>query len=494
MDEILSSPAPGPPWILGHRGSPLEAPENTLASLRCALDHGLDGVEYDLRACATGEPIVIHDETLDRTTSAKGWVQDRTLPELFGLDAGGWFDASFEGEAIPVLSEALDVQAPVLGAAPMHMIEIKDEGLVTEVARELAGRTPAVPVRVAAFERSICQNIRDAGLPAMLLAEHYDREDLLFARDERLAAVGLGPGGWASAKVDETWPFERWAWSVDSPTDLLLACRTPLYGFNTNEPRRALAVRSLVHWAPEDSGPYPVEAPELPVEPSAPETTLGGSGGQWCGRWGLEASVRNPFGWSVRCLVRLGVRRGAFEVEGLPAVVDLEAGQGTKVPFRLSGGSWSPGGDPTLDVQYRWDAGPGRGAGGLLLDAPMPRVRRALLGTHARRLTLLRESPGDPEASLTIRRHGKLLLCAIEHPGDLEEARCFVRLGTRTAEGGRGLRMPLPPAFDPEGCAFNAGVLGKREGREVIRRFSGGYPVWEDTGAAGKLIPDGTGS
>ena len=43
-----------PPWILGHRGSPLEAPENTLSSMRQALELGLDGFEYDLRACASG--------------------------------------------------------------------------------------------------------------------------------------------------------------------------------------------------------------------------------------------------------------------------------------------------------------------------------------------------------------------------------------------------------------------------------------------------------
>ena len=63
---------PGPPWILGHRGAPLEAPENTLVGLSRALEYGLDGVEYDLQACATGEPVVLHDETLDRTTDARG--------------------------------------------------------------------------------------------------------------------------------------------------------------------------------------------------------------------------------------------------------------------------------------------------------------------------------------------------------------------------------------------------------------------------------------
>ena len=91
---------PGPPWILGHRGSPLEAPENTLVSLRRAIEVGLDGVEYDLHACATGEAVLLHDETLQRTTDAHGPVRLRTLPELFGIDAGGWFHKRFVGEVV----------------------------------------------------------------------------------------------------------------------------------------------------------------------------------------------------------------------------------------------------------------------------------------------------------------------------------------------------------------------------------------------------------
>ena len=79
---------PGPPWILGHRGAPREAPENTLASLRRALEIGVDGIEYDLRGNASHEPVLMHDEDLARTTDAKGLLAARGLPELFGVDAG----------------------------------------------------------------------------------------------------------------------------------------------------------------------------------------------------------------------------------------------------------------------------------------------------------------------------------------------------------------------------------------------------------------------
>ena len=68
-----------PPWILGHRGVPLEAPENTLAGMRRALELGLDGFEYDLRACASGEAVLMHDETLSRTTNSHALLSKAQL-------------------------------------------------------------------------------------------------------------------------------------------------------------------------------------------------------------------------------------------------------------------------------------------------------------------------------------------------------------------------------------------------------------------------------
>ena len=99
---------PGPPWILGHRGTPREAPENTLSGLRRALSLGLDGIEYDVRAAGGGEPVLLHDATLDRTTDASGPLAGRELSELFGVDAGSWFGRGFRGEPVPTLAEALD--------------------------------------------------------------------------------------------------------------------------------------------------------------------------------------------------------------------------------------------------------------------------------------------------------------------------------------------------------------------------------------------------
>jgi glycerophosphoryl diester phosphodiesterase len=177
---------PGPPWILGHRGAPREAPENTLAGLRRALDLGLDGVEYDLHALASGEAVLIHDETLDRTTSGKGPVAELTLPELAGIDAGSAFGKAFAGEPLPLLEEALDLPGNRAGAFPQHMIELKDPSLVGEVARALRALARPLSARIASFHRRVCLEARDCGLPTMLLVCDASAEDLDFVRDERI--------------------------------------------------------------------------------------------------------------------------------------------------------------------------------------------------------------------------------------------------------------------------------------------------------------------
>lgn len=93
--------------IFAHRGSKGTAPENTLASFKHALEVQSDGIELDVHLSADGIPIVIHDETINRTTDGTGWVKDLTVEELQQVDAGSWYSPAFEGEKIPTLEEVL---------------------------------------------------------------------------------------------------------------------------------------------------------------------------------------------------------------------------------------------------------------------------------------------------------------------------------------------------------------------------------------------------
>jgi len=88
--------------IIGHRGAPTEAPENTRRSFTLALSLGVAGVELDVQLTRDGRLAVIHDHTLDRTTNGRGPVKDFTLAELQRLDAG-------QGEPVPCLEEVFDL-------------------------------------------------------------------------------------------------------------------------------------------------------------------------------------------------------------------------------------------------------------------------------------------------------------------------------------------------------------------------------------------------
>jgi len=97
------------PRVIGHRGAAAYAPENTLAGFALAAEQGVTWVEFDVRLTRDGVPVLIHDDSLDRTTNGFGPVVNATLKEIKALDAGSWFDPRFAGEEVPTLAEALDV-------------------------------------------------------------------------------------------------------------------------------------------------------------------------------------------------------------------------------------------------------------------------------------------------------------------------------------------------------------------------------------------------
>ncbi|GGE22856.1 glycerophosphoryl diester phosphodiesterase [Marinithermofilum abyssi] len=97
--------------VYAHRGFSAMAPENTMAAFQRAVDAGADGVELDVHLTKDNKVVVIHDETVKRTTDGTGKVRELTLEELRRLDAGSWFDPEFKGEKIPTLEEVLQLVA-----------------------------------------------------------------------------------------------------------------------------------------------------------------------------------------------------------------------------------------------------------------------------------------------------------------------------------------------------------------------------------------------
>lgn len=96
------------PTIFAHRGASAYAPENTLAAFQLAVQQQAHAVELDAKLCASGEVVVIHDQTVDRTTNGRGRVLEMPLKELKKLDAGSYFGPAFKGESIPTLAEVFE--------------------------------------------------------------------------------------------------------------------------------------------------------------------------------------------------------------------------------------------------------------------------------------------------------------------------------------------------------------------------------------------------
>jgi glycerophosphoryl diester phosphodiesterase len=105
----LTVQAQAMPLVIAHRGDSAHAPENTLPAFEGAIQAGADWIELDVHLTKDDQVVVIHDETVDRTTNGKGRVEDLTLAQLQELDAGSWFGSNFAGARLPTLDQVLDL-------------------------------------------------------------------------------------------------------------------------------------------------------------------------------------------------------------------------------------------------------------------------------------------------------------------------------------------------------------------------------------------------
>lgn len=135
------------PLVIGHRGARSLAPENTLEGIRVAARCGAGQVEVDVRLSRDGALVLMHDETVDRTTGGTGKVENLDLAELKALDAGG-------GQRVPTLQEAL-AAATELGLG--LVVEMKEEGLEELVAGALKGSR----AMVTSFYHSSLREIKE---------------------------------------------------------------------------------------------------------------------------------------------------------------------------------------------------------------------------------------------------------------------------------------------------------------------------------------------
>jgi glycerophosphoryl diester phosphodiesterase len=223
---------------IAHRGSSGTHPENTLAAFLAAAEEGAEMCELDVQATRDGAVVVIHDETVDRTTDGHGAVAQLTLAEIQRLDAGAKFGARFAGERIPTLDEVMRATRGKLGLN----IEIKEGAVERQVCELMRSHDAIATSMVSSFEWKALEAVRaiDPAIRVGLLAEknrvalldaavamrayavnpRYDMADAAFCADAH--ARGL--------KV--------LVWTVDAPEVMRTLIAPGVDGILTNYPAR----------------------------------------------------------------------------------------------------------------------------------------------------------------------------------------------------------------------------------------------------------------
>lgn len=226
--------------IYAHRGASVEFPENTLAAFRRALELGADGIELDVHLSLDGHAVVIHDESVDRTTDGTGAISDMTVEELKKLDAG-------QGEQIPTLGEVLDL----VGEA-MHVdIEVKANAAGEAVLRELKGRKTRW--LISSFDWDVLRYVRsqDAEAELWVLTIGATEDAIAVAKEIDSPALAilhraLDEDIVAYLKEQE---LGFWPWTVNDPERAKVLAEWGALGICTDDP--ATIQRALVSTNPK---------------------------------------------------------------------------------------------------------------------------------------------------------------------------------------------------------------------------------------------------
>lgn len=172
------------PFVISHAACKGHAPENTLLGVRKAIELGADGMEIDVHASRDGVPVLIHDDTVDRTTDGSGTVSQMTLARLQRLDAG-------DGERIPTLAETIDLTRGHI----LLVMEVKQAGIEERVLQVVRDKKALNDCVVHSFDPRVVGRFRtlEPAMPAALLTAGLDVADWdqLFAAALSLNAQGL---------------------------------------------------------------------------------------------------------------------------------------------------------------------------------------------------------------------------------------------------------------------------------------------------------------
>lgn len=230
------------PKIIAHRGASAHAPENTLAAFQLALDQNADGIELDVILSKDDHLVVIHDDSVDRTTNSSGLVHEMTLKELQSLDAG-------DGQRIPTLEEVFEN----FGGRFLINIELKNyssifDALPIQVAKLVKKFRLEDSVVISSFNPFNLPRFRSRlpGTPLGLLTQPNQAKKWvwrLFTYD------ALHPHFSDVDKILVTQLHNRHrkvnVWTVDDPQEIQRLAKLKVDSIITNDPRQAREVLEM---------------------------------------------------------------------------------------------------------------------------------------------------------------------------------------------------------------------------------------------------------
>ncbi|GAA1721359.1 hypothetical protein GCM10009809_16280 [Isoptericola hypogeus] len=267
-DVVVTELAPKPvvnepgelPDTAAHRGYSAVNPENTLAAYAAAMKAGAEYVEIDVHTTADGVPVVMHDQTVDRTTDGVGDVALLDGATVAGLDAGSWFSPAFVAEPVPTFAQTLDLMDT--GSSDM-LLEIKGPE-----TREQVHRVVDMIVEAGLDDRMVIQSFdenvlryayeRAPQIPLGLLRGTLDADPV--AKAEELHLTYYNPSGTALATRPSVVRDLNdagvgvFVWTIDSAADWATFTDLGVEGMITNRPGAFIGWKSAQDQEPEQPG------------------------------------------------------------------------------------------------------------------------------------------------------------------------------------------------------------------------------------------------
>lgn len=302
---------------IGHRGNSLFAPENTVSAF-VACSNKAELVEFDVRVSSGGALVIMHDDTVDRTTDGTGNVSALTLAQLKALDAGSWFSTNFVGERIPTLEEAitniLPYATPLIehkaGSASAYVAELRRLNALTNVVlqsftwsflSDVRALEPAIPLCAlssSTLTAALLTNAMNAGARTVA----WERSKITASEVSLVHSVGL----------------KLFVWTVDSPMEIQSFIDMGVDGIISNDPASVSGTQEPPTNAPTDLGDRLVAYWKMDDGLASPfTTTVSDSKGTNAG-----TLVRNDGAshWFDQAVAKLG---GCLKLEGSNAYVTL---------------------------------------------------------------------------------------------------------------------------------------------------------------------------